>query len=238
MEQRLTKVCEDCVVRDRSLCGTLDDAALTEMSRLGRRRKLAAGESLQFEGDDNILCANVLGGVLKLSSLTPSGDAQTVGLLYPADFIGRPYADTVDHDITALTEAEVCIFARAPFERMMAENIQLERQLLERTLSELERSRRWLLFLGRKSASARLAGLIIDIDRRMAQTGCGADLGIGQLIQLPLTRTEMADVLGLTIETVSREIGKLKDAGVIATEGRRGLRILKPAALKAIMDSE
>ncbi|MBB4630922.1 Crp/Fnr family transcriptional regulator [Sphingosinicella soli] len=225
-------------MRDRSLCGALDKTALAEMARIGRRRTLAAGESLQFEGDDNILCANVLDGVLKLSSLTASGGAQTVGLLYPADFIGRPYADTVDHDITALTRAEVCIFPRAPFERMLAQNAALERQLLRRTLSELERSRRWLLFVGRKSAGARLAGLLIDIARRMAQTGCGTDFGIGQLIQLPLTRTEMADVAGLTIETVSRELGKLKDAGAIATEGRRGLRILKPTALQAIMDSE
>lgn len=208
------------------------------MSRIGRRRLLKAGDSLQFEGDDNILCANVLAGVLKLSSLTAEGDAQTVGLLYPADFIGRPYAETVDHDVVALTDAEVCTFSRTPFERVLADNPALERQLLQRTLAELERSRRWLLFLGRKSAGARLAGLIHDIDRRLAQSGCAADFGDGLRIELPMTRTQMADVLGLTIETVSRELGKLKAAGVIATEGRRGLRILRPAALRAAMDGD
>lgn len=234
----MTRVCSDCIVRDRSLCGTLDNAHLEQLSRIGRRRKLRAGEALLFEGDENILCANVLDGVLKLSSVTASGDSQTVGLLYPADFIGRPFAETVDHDIIALTDVEVCTFGRKPFERMLAEEPGLERQLLERTLGELEHSRRWMLFLGRKSASARLAGLIHDIQRRMAQTGCTADLGPGSLIELPMTRTEMADVLGLTIETVSRELTKLREAGVIVTEGRRGLRVLKPEGLQLAMEAE
>jgi CRP/FNR family transcriptional regulator len=230
--------CDDCIVRDRSLCGSLDSASLDELSRIGRRRRLKAGEPLLFEGDENILCANVLAGVLKLSSVTASGDSQTVGLLYPADFIGRPFAETVDHDIIALTDAEVCTFGRKPFERMLSENPALEHQLLERTLGELEHSRRWMLFLGRKSASARLAGLIHDIQRRMAQSGCAADLGPGALIELPMTRTEMADVLGLTIETVSRELTKLKGAGIVVTEGRRGLRVLKPEGLQLAMEDE
>jgi CRP/FNR family transcriptional regulator, anaerobic regulatory protein len=234
----MTRACSDCLVRDRALCSTLDDERLDELSRIGRRRRLKAGEPLQFEGDDNILCANVLAGVLKLSTVTAAGDSQTVGLLYPADFIGRPFAETVDHDIVALTDAEVCTFARKPFERMLAEAPALERQLLERTLAELERSRRWMLFLGRKSAGARLAGLIHDIRRRMAEAGCAADLGPGSLIELPLTRTEMADVLGLTIETVSRELTKLKDAGIVVTEGRRGLRVLKPEGLQLAMEAE
>lgn len=230
-------VCDDCIVRDRSLCGSLDTAALEQLSRIARKRRLAAGEPLLFEGDENILCANVLDGVLKLSSVTASGDAQTVGLLFPADFIGRPYTETVDHDITALNDAEVCTFGRKPFERMLAENPGLERQLLERTLGELEHSRRWMLFLGRKSAGARVAGLICDIQRRLAASGCATDLGAGMLFELPMTRTEMADVLGLTIETVSRELTKLKDAGVIVTEGRRGLRVLKPEGLQLAMEA-
>lgn len=230
--------CDNCVVRDRALCSSLDDESLGHLSRIGRRRQLAAGETLQFEGDQNLICANVLSGVLKLSSVTSGGDAQTVGLLYPSDFVGRPFADTADHDIVALTDAEVCTFARTPFERFIGDHPALERQLLKRTLAELERSREWLLFLGRKSAHARVASLLRDIERRLAHNGCSSDFGIGQRIELPMTRAEMADVLGLTIETVSREFGKFRDAAIIATEGRRGLRILDPEALMAAIDGD
>lgn len=234
----MARVCEDCLVRDRSLCGSLDDAALASLSRIGRRRKMKAGESLQFEGDENVLCANVLDGVLKLSTMTVGGDAQTVGLLYPADFIGRPFANTAGHDITALTDAEVCTFARGQFEQLLSANNALEHLLLARTLTELERSRRWITVLGRKSASARVAALLDEIQRRMTQSGCMADLRPGQLIELPMTRTEMANVLGITIETVSRELSKFKDAGIIETEGRRGIRFVRPDLLCAAMENE
>lgn len=219
----MTKACDDCAVRDLAVCAPLDDAELEALSKLGRRRRLARGEPLVFEGDDNPICANVLGGVLRVDATTPGGREQTVALLYPADFLGRPYAPSSAHSVTALTDVELCVFPRGSFERALGDLAPLENQLLRRTFDDLDRSRRWMLLLSRKSAEAKVASLLGDMAQRLAPQGGRFDL--------PLTRGEMADVLGLTIETVSRQLTKLARGGMIALHGRRGIELIDAETL-------
>lgn len=205
------------------MCAPLSDAELKAFARLGRRRRLARGESLVFEGDDNAVCANVLDGVLRVNATTPTGREQTVALLYPADFLGRPYAKSSAHSVTALTDVEVCVFPRMLFERAIGDCSPLENQLLRRTFEDLDRSRRWMLLLGKKGAGAKVASLLLDMGERLAPNGGSFDL--------PLTRGEMADVLGLTIETVSRQLTRMARDGVIALHGRRGIALRDVAEL-------
>lgn len=219
----MSRTCEDCAVRDRAVCAPLSDVELEAFARLGRRRRLARGESLVFEGDDNAVCANVLDGVLRVNATTPTGREQTVALLYPADFLGRPYAKSSAHSVTALTDVEVCVFPRGLFERAIGDCSPLENQLLRRTFEDLDRSRRWMLLLGKKGAGAKVASLLLDMGERLAPKGGGFDL--------PLTRGEMADVLGLTIETVSRQLTRMARDGVIALHGRRGIELRDLAEL-------
>lgn len=214
----MTRGCEDCAVRDRAVCAPLDDAELAALSRLGRRRRLRRGESVVFEGDDNAVCANVLSGVLRVNATTAAGREQTVALLYPADFLGRPYARSSAHSVTALSEVELCVFPRTLFERAIGDCSPLENQLLRRTLDDLDRTRHWMMLLGRKSAGAKVASLLVDMSGRLAPGGGAFDL--------PLTRGEMADVLGLNIETVSRQLTRLARDGMIALRGRRGIELL------------
>ena len=221
----MPRTCEDCAVRDRALCAPLSDAELEAFASLGRRRRLARGESLVFEGDDNAVCANVLDGVLRVNATTPTGREQTVALLYPADFLGRPYAKSSAHSVTALTDVEVCVFPRALFERAIGECSPLENQLLRRTFDDLDRSRRWMLLLAKKAAGARVASLLVDMGERLAPDG--------EPFDLPLTRGEMADVLGLTIETVSRQLTRMARDGLIRLDGRRGIQLRDMAALEA-----
>ena len=109
-------ICADCAVRDRALCGSLDDRELLALNAIGQRRRVARGQTIAWAGDEAVICGNLLTGVLKLVAATADGREQTVGLLYPADFFGQPYAGDVDFTLTALTEAELCVFPRAAFE--------------------------------------------------------------------------------------------------------------------------
>ncbi len=222
--------CESCMVRDRALCAALAPAELAALSVMATRRTVAAGEALFRAGDEPLLCATLQSGVMKLSATTAGGEEAIVGLLFPGDFIGRPFTTgAAGQDVVALTEVQLCSFPRARFEAALAEHPRLEALLLGRTLAELDRTREWLLRMGRASAGARVAGFLEDMVRRLGVLGCTA----GTTVELPLSRGEMAALLGLTIETVSRQMTRLQGLGAIALRGGRQLMITAPALLAA-----
>ncbi|MBA3053416.1 MAG: Crp/Fnr family transcriptional regulator [Sphingomonadales bacterium] len=226
--------CETCVVRNRAICAALDSDEVGVLNAIGRSRVLAPGESLIWEGDDSVLVANVIEGVLKLSTGTEDGREQIVGMVFPSDFIGRPFGGTTTHGVTALTDAKVCVFNRSDFDAFARQHPALEHKLLRRTLNELDRTRRWMLLLGRKSASEKVASFLLEIAERMATPGCEELQPQGEMrIDLPVSRQQIADVLGLTIETVSRQFTRLKTDGVIDLPSRREVAILNRAALAA-----
>ena len=127
--------CETCVVRNRAICAALDSTEIQALNGIGRQRKLEAGQSLLWEGEDSVLVANVIEGVLKLSTGTADGREQIVGVVYPSDFIGRPFGQQTAHSVTALTEATVCVFSRTDFDSFAREHPALEHKLLQRTLA-------------------------------------------------------------------------------------------------------
>ena len=224
--------CDTCVVRNRAICSSLDGEELKTLNNIGRRRVLAPGESLMWEGEDSVLVANVIDGVLKLSTGTEDGREQIVGVVYPSDFIGRPFGATSGHGVTALTEAKVCVFSRKDFDAFAREHPSLEHKLLQRTLAELDRTRRWMLLLGRKSAGEKVASFLLEMSERLVQPGCvdAPDLPLRHFA-LPFSRQQVADVLGLTIETVSRQLTRLRQEGVIDLPSRREIAIVNRAEL-------
>lgn len=226
--------CDTCVVRNRAICSALDESEIDALNSIGRRRNLAAGESLIWEGEDSVLVANVIEGVLKLSTGTEDGREQIVGVVYPSDFIGRPFGGTTNHGVTALTDARVCVFSRVDFDGFARKHPELEHKLLQRTLGELDRTRRWMLLLGRKSASEKVASFLIELSDRLAPLTCeGEGDGAVARFHLPFSRQQIADVLGLTIETVSRQFTRLKTEGLIDLPSRREVVIARRHALIA-----
>ena len=226
--------CQACVVRSRAICADLDRDEVRLLNSIGRRRNLASGEQLLWEGDEAILVANVLEGVLKLSTQTSDGKEQILGLAYSSDFLGRPFGEVTPYAVEALTDSQVCVFQQSEFDRFAREHPRLEHKLLERTLKELDRTRRWMLLLGRMSAEQRLASFLLETAERAAPAGhCHEVGGAPRSLALPLSRQQIADVLGLTIETVSRQFSKMKKDGVIDIQSRRQFAILDPVELAA-----
>jgi len=224
--------CETCVIRNRAICASLDKHELHALNAIGRRRNLAAGESLIWEGEDSVLVANVIEGVLKLSTGTEDGREQIVGVVYPSEFIGRPFGGTTSHGVTALTDSRVCVFSRSDFDAFAREHPGLEHKLLERTLTELDRTRRWMLLLGRKSASEKVASFLLELSERLSPGNCEVNSDTGaKRFALPFSRQQIADVLGLTIETVSRQFTRLKSEGLLDLPSRREVTIIDRDAL-------
>lgn len=229
--------CDLCVVRNRAICAGLNADELAVLNQMGRRRTLEPGEALIWEGDESVLVANVVEGVLQLSSSTADGREQVVGVVYPSDFIGRPFAGSAGQTVTALTKARLCVFARPDFDRFASEHPRLEHKLLERTLSELDRTRKWMVLLSRKSAQEKVATFLLEMSDKLGESGCEVSLkGPLRRFELPFSRQQVADVLGLTIETVSRQMTLLKRDGIIALPTRRMVEILDRAALEDLTD--
>ncbi len=225
--------CQSCVIRNRAICASLNEKELEALNRIGRRVTIERGQTLMWEGDESALVANVIDGVLKLSTSTADGREQIVGVVYPSDFVGRPFGNTAHHSVTALSDAKVCLFTRGAFDGFAREHPELEHKLLQRTLSELDRARQWMLLLGRKSAGERVATFLLEMSQRLADSSCAGKTGGNDHFVLPLSRQQIADLLGLTIETVSRQFTRLRQAGIIDLPDRRSVIILDHAAMEA-----
>ena len=228
--------CDTCLVRNSAICSALDSKEIEALNSIGRRRQLEPGESLVWEGDQSVLVANVIEGMLKLTTGTEDGREQIVGVVYPSDFIGRPFGATTSHSITALTQANVCVFGRADFDRFAGEHPALEHKLLTRTLGELDRTRKWMLLLSRKTAEEKVATFLLEMAERLVNSSCehAENANSAERFELPFTRQQIGDILGLTIETVSRQMTQLRRDGIIDLPTRREVVIKDHGALEAI----
>lgn len=216
--------CSDCPIRHRAVCARCDALELRELDALKYYRTVPAGQGILWAGDTMDFVGSIVSGIATLSHTMEDGRTQMVGLLLPSDFVGRPGRARAAYDVTATTEVTLCCFRKKPFEDLMARMPNLAQRLLEMTLDELDAAREWMLLLGRKTAREKIATLLAIIVRRDASLNLrGRD---GQLeFDLPLTREAMADYLGLTLETVSRQISQLKRDGVITLSGKRHILI-------------
>lgn len=226
--------CSTCVVRNRAICASLEPDELQVLSKLGRKRKIKRGETLLWEGDPAPVVANIIDGVLKLSMNLHDGREQIVSVMYASDFVGRPFGKESPYRVTAMTDAEVCVFTRSSFDSFAKEHPDLQNKLLHRSLDELDRAREWMTLLGKKSATERIATLLIELSDRLSVDGCSPTSRYLDRFELPMDRQQIADILGLTIETVSRQLTRIRKQGIIDLPDRRTVIINERSLLKAV----
>ena len=188
-----------------------------------------------MEGEQDVF-GNIISGLLVEKKSMADGREQIVSLLFPTDFHGNPLNGRADTTIHAVAPTELCLFERNTFERLTGEIPKLQRALLDRSMAALQDAREWMLLLGQKTASERVATFLLRIAQRQSEAGCGhasSMLRDGDTFEIPITRAQIAAYLGLTIETVSRRLTALRDAHVIDLEGSRHVRLLNLAQLRA-----
>ena len=225
------KSCSDRPIRYNAVCSKCEPDEIERLEQIKYYRSFAAGQTVFFAGDPLEFVGSIVSGVASLTRTMPDGRVQMVGLLLPADFMGRPNRETIDTDIVAETDLMLCCFRRKPFEKLIEQTPHVGQRLLEMTLDELDAAREWMLVLGRKIAREKIASLVYMIATRMVKLKPGTSEKISFI--LPITRETMANYLGLTIETVSRQMTALKKDGIIAFDDRRDIKVPDLAALKA-----
>ena len=223
-EFTLSKECGDCPIRHRAVCSRCEPDELTELEAIKYYRTYDPGQHVIWAGDRMDFVASVVSGVATLTQTMEDGRTQMVGLLLPSDFVGRPGREMAAYDVKAITPVTMCCFRRKPFEEMMERTPHIGARLLQMTLDELDAAREWMLLLGRKSAREKIASLLVILARR-SNTLNLKPLSGSVVFDLPLTREAMADYLGLTLETVSRQISALKSDGIIQLEGNRHITV-------------
>lgn len=229
-------LCRACEARHNGICGALRPDELLRLSRHTTTRNFSAGSQLIGEEQPVETYANVLRGVVKLTKMMADGRQQIVGLQFAPDFVGRPFQDESRVGAEAASDVTLCIFPKGSLDAMLKEQPGMEHRLLRQSLNELDEAREWMLTLGRKTAEEKVASFLYMIACHIDPSHDAAESNYAQF-DLPLTRADIADFLGLTIETVSRQLTKLRKSGALEIEANRHLTIPDMAALKEISGS-
>ncbi len=222
--------CAVCNVRDRAICAVLEDAELEHISAMARGSDLDVGQAVFFEGDDARNLFVLISGALKLYKLLPDGRRQITGFLYAGDFLGLAFNDVYQYTAEALGPSRLCRLPRARIEALLDDLPRLASRLLNLASTELAAAQAQMLLLGRKTAQERLASFLLHLTQRAGARIDARD----DMIHLPMSRADIADFLGLTVETVSRSFSKLKSSRLIALREGGQVQIRDPKGLAAI----
>ena len=228
-DEPVPKLCSACDARHRGVCGALSARELMEISKQSHRKTASHGDTLIFDDESVFNYANIVRGVVKLSKIMTDGRQQIVGLQFAPDFLGRPFAKESRLTAEAASEVELCVFPKAAFENMLHRSPELERRLFGQTLVQLDEAREWMVTLGRKTATEKVSSFMYLISSHIDPTRPETD---SVRFDLPLTRADIADFLGLTIETVSRQITKLRKSGLIEVANNRSITVPSLKALR------
>ncbi|MEM9278735.1 MAG: Crp/Fnr family transcriptional regulator [Pseudomonadota bacterium] len=215
-------VCQACEARHGGICGALEPSQLLELSKHTQRTAHSPDIALERQAERKEVYSNILSGVVKLTKLMPDGRQQIVGLQFAPDFLGRPFSDNNGVVAEAATNVRLCSFPKAVLEQFIKDQPEMEHRLHEQHMRELDEAREWMLTLGRKTAIEKVASFLLMIASHIDPEKEESD----ELeIELPLKRSDIADFLGLTIETVSRQLTNLRKKGIIDVNDRKSIVI-------------
>ncbi len=194
---------------DSAVCRGLGRQATGHLMAISTLQHKAPGETLFVEGDEADNIYEVVRGMLRLYKLLPDGRRLITGFLSAGNLLGLALEGVCVYTAEAVTEVTLCRYKRTAFERLIDEVPGFAKRLLTVTSHELRAAQDQMLLLGRKSATEKVASFLLLMAERLSDDGVGE-------VDIPMTRSDIADYLGLTIETVSRTLTRLKQDGLIA----------------------
>lgn len=224
-------MCLACPARDSFLCSGFEDHELRHLAARATRFTLSKGKTLILEGDPVTDVYNVIEGEVMLSRVAMDGRRQILGFLGQGDFIGLTLAPEYQFSAEALTDARLCRFDRRSIDELMERFPAVARQVQRMGAAMVDHLLEMIFALGRKTAEERVASFLYYEAQRQ---GCCLDPA--KELRLAMTRADMADYLGLTLETVSRIVSRLRKEGIVESRGQGRLRIRDLDALRQRAD--
>ncbi len=227
--RRAEPVCVRCPARMSDLCAGVPDSELVLLEAVSNHIHLTPRETLILDGDPADYVYNVIGGELMMTRLGSDGRRQILAFLPAGTFIGLTSEDHYRFNVEALTACELCRFERAKLEPLFAAHPEMERRFRQMAARVIDAKHDLIFALGRRNATERIAAFLLHL--RDLQRHVGED-AVGQSWHIPMSRADLADYLGLTIETVSRVLSRLKAKGIVRVPTLHSFEIADEAALQ------
>lgn len=222
--------CTECSVRAQSFCGAIPPRGLDGLARSRRTECFDRRQTIASEGEPAQSFFNIISGVVKLCRSLPDGRTQIIGFRFPGEMFGACDSETYTTSAEALTMVELCRFPRARLKRLAQAHPTAQTRLLEMNYRHLVDSEDQIFLLGRKTAREKVASFLLSYGDKFSRGMGGGD----QRIELPVTRAEIADFLGLTTETVSRILASLVREKIITVGLSHSVRLLNTDSLRRI----
>ena len=225
--------CLHCSVRHLSICSALGMEEAQALEAVTTTMPLAEGATLARTGDTRRHVYTLTDGALRLVRTMADGRRQVAGFVLPGDYVGLTESLKYRYDVEAITNSQVCRVAITDMQQLRTQYPQLERKLLQRACLELDAAQDAALALARMQPTEKLADFLLTLASRLARDGDGRNL-----VALPMGRGDIADHLGLTMETVSRTFTKLRLQGLIALPQLHTVEIRDFAGLHKLASNE
>lgn len=223
--------CGRCDARSRSVCNAIPEPELRRLAEAMTTGTAAPGTSFITEGEPASAFFNITGGTAKLYKLLPDGRRQITGFVAVGHFLGLAVSDTYAFSAEAIDPVRYCRFSRPRLRALLDDFPAMEKRLLQVASNELVAAQEQMLLLGRKNARERVATFLLAQSR----LGVMCQMPRGQFA-LAMTRGDIADYVGLTIETVSRSLTKLRSDGLIDIPNATDIIIRNRPAMQRIAE--
>ncbi len=209
LKKRSTR-CAVCKIRSYSFCRCLHDDQLKVFSEISDEKEFRDKQTIFLQQGPSKHLYNITKGNIKIYKLLSDGRIQIIGFLYPGDFFGSYKKGKYNYSSEAIGNVRLCVFRQEVLDEYLEKNMNLSKELLHITSHELTLAQDRMGVLGKMNANERVAKFILNISDQRARIGWQDNP-----ISLPMTRQDIADYLGLTLETVSREITRFKTSNLI-----------------------
>jgi CRP/FNR family transcriptional regulator len=221
--------CATCEIRSYSFCRCLKDDQLNIFSKISSEKEFKNKQTVFLQEEESKNLYNITQGNIKIYKLLRDGRIQIIGFLYPGDFFGSYKKGKYNYSAESIGDVKLCVFKQEVLDNYLEKNMNLAKELLHMTSHELTLAQDRIGVLGKLNANQRMAAFILNVSKQRARIGWQDNP-----ISLPMMRQDIADYLGLTLETVSREFTKLKTSNLIKVLSSSQIYLRDKAGLSVI----
>ena len=223
--------CRHCDLGSLAFCDGMAPRTVGVLARVQCTLRLEAHDTLFREGDPGQAVFSIVSGAIKVYKLMPDGRRQITGFFFRGDMFGFCVADQYAYTAEAITAVSVCRLPMSRLRSLAATAPEVQARVMARMTEKLAHFHDHVLLLGRKTARERVASFLLNLSDRARRRGDTASP-----LTLPMGRADIADHIGLTVETVSRAMTWFKREGVLDLPSPTQVALRQPEILRAIAD--